>query len=69
MKIVAARELMTIVFEFLLSIVVLVGGGYLLTTGSNTEIASSMITAVITFWFVRRQNEANQKASKKDDTE
>lgn len=48
---------MSLILEFWISIVVLIGGGFLMYSGKSTELAISAITAVITFWFSRRQAE------------
>lgn len=53
---------MVILLEFIISIVVLLGGGFLLYTGHSPEVAVSAITAVITFWFARRSAEAQARA-------
>lgn len=55
------RELVSITAEFLISLVVLVGGGVLLYTGSNTEIASAAISTVLVYWFTSRQNDKHVK--------
>jgi hypothetical protein len=55
--------MVVIVLEFVISLVVLLGGGFLLYTGHSPEVAISAITAVITFWFARRSAEAQARAA------
>jgi hypothetical protein len=58
------REVFVLVFEFILSIVVLIGSGFLLLKGVAPELAAGAVTSVITFWFMRRANDAaNQNKS------
>lgn len=57
------REVMSIVFEFILSVIILIGGGYMVFTGQGTELGVSAVTAVITFWFTRRQAEQLMKTN------
>jgi low affinity Fe/Cu permease len=40
-------------YRFIISIVILAGGGMLLFYDKASEIAIAAITAVITFWFTR----------------
>lgn len=63
MNIREVKELVSITSEFFISLVVLLGGGWLLYTGKSPEMASSAITAVITFWFIRRQSEQQTKST------
>lgn len=55
--------------EWSLSIIVLLGGGFLIYKGVGNELAVSAITFVITFWFTRRQSEQTAAMLKnKDET-
>lgn len=54
-------------FEFIISLVVLIGGGYMVAMGTGTELGVSAVTAVITFWFSRRQVEQLTKSNNVSD--
>ncbi|MCL6443356.1 MAG: hypothetical protein K6T83_07860 [Alicyclobacillus sp.] len=54
------REVVALLFEFVLSLVIIVGGGFLLYTGHATDIAIAAIMTVIPFWFTRRSQEQQQ---------
>lgn len=51
----------TIVLEWALSVIILLGGGYMLFQGKSEEFVISALTLVITFWFNRRQSEQNER--------
>jgi len=55
------KDVTVIVLEFILSIIVLLIGGFLVYSGKGTELGVAMVTAVITFWFQRRQSESAQR--------
>lgn len=48
------KEVLDMIFEFVLSLVVILGGGYLLYLGKATDVVISLVSVVITFWFSRR---------------
>ena len=45
-------------FEFLLSMFILAGGGFLLYRGIASELASGVITLIVGYWFTKRSNES-----------
>ena len=45
-------------FEFLLSVFIIAGAGFLLYLGIATELASGVITLIVSFWFQKRSNES-----------
>jgi len=45
-------------FEFVLSLVLIVGGGYLLMIKIAPELASGIISSVVVFWFTKRSNDS-----------
>ncbi len=45
------RELVVIVFEFVLTLVVIVGGGFMISKGIAPEFMIGIITTVVMFWF------------------
>lgn len=53
--------MVALVGEFIISLVVLLGGGFLLYSGHSPEVAVSGIATVIAFWFARRSAEASTK--------
>jgi len=52
------REVIQDMYEFVLSLLLIVGGGYLLVCGVATELVSGVIGIVITYWFQKRSNES-----------
>lgn len=55
---VARRDVIALLFEFIITLVILVGGGFLVYHGGQgVDIAVAGITAAITFWFQRRTTE------------
>lgn len=61
-----SREVLSLVFEFVITLVVLIGGGFLVYKGTATEIAVAAISTVIAFWFGNRIRE--QKTSQNNNT-
>lgn len=59
------KEGLSLVFEFVLSMTVLVGGGYLAAQGIAPELASTAIGIVLAYWFSRRQSEHDGKKEDK----
>lgn len=59
------REVLSLSYEFIISLVVLVGGGFMVYSEHGVEVGVSSVTAVITFWFARRQQEQNQAQNQK----
>jgi len=55
------REVMSLVFEFLISVMVLGGGGFLVYYDKAPELAAASIGAVIAYWFSNRQAEKQAK--------
>ena len=53
-----AREVLDLLFEFLLSLCLYIGAGFLLYKGIASELASGVIGIVTTFWFNKRSNES-----------
>lgn len=51
------KDVIFVLFEAIITIIVLLGGGFLIYSGKGTEIAIGGITLVLTFWFNRRQNQ------------
>jgi hypothetical protein len=52
------REVIQDMYEFVLSLLLIVGGGYMLMHGVATELVSGVIGIVITYWFQKRSNES-----------
>ncbi len=52
------REVMELLFEFLLSMFIIAGSGFLIYKGIASELASGVITLVTGFWFTKRANES-----------
>lgn len=50
--------MLVLVQEFVLSLVIIMGGGFLLYVNRAPDIAITAITAVIAFWFTRRITES-----------
>jgi len=50
------REVLDVMFEFLLSMLLIVGSGYLLCIGVASELASGVVTLVVGYWFTSRSN-------------
>ena len=44
-------------YEFALSFVILLGGGFLLLNGIAVEFASGLMSLVVGFWFQKRSSE------------
>jgi hypothetical protein len=63
-----SREVMALVFEFVLSLVVSVGGGLLIYTNHDVTFAISAIDLVLSFWFIRRTTESLKAAKTGGDT-
>lgn len=51
------REVLSLSYEFLLSLLIIGGGGYMMFEGKETALVSAIIGSVVTFWFSRRQTE------------
>jgi len=55
-------EVIELIFEFLISVLVIGGGGLLMLFGKgNSEFITSMMALVIYFWFQSRSNSATVK--------
>lgn len=53
---ITTREVLDLILEFLLSVIIIVGGGYLITKAIAPEFATSIIALVVGFWFTSRSN-------------
>lgn len=54
----STREVIDLLFEFLLSMFILGGFGFLLYKGIASELASGVITLVVGYWFQKRSSES-----------
>jgi len=54
----ATREVLDLLFEFLLSMFLIGGAGFLIFQGVASELASGVITLVTGYWFQKRSNES-----------
>jgi len=50
----ALKEVLDLTYEFILSLVAICGGGFLLYQGRATDVVISLMSVIITFWFSRR---------------
>jgi len=50
------KESMDALFGFILSVLLIAGGGFLLVLKVAPELASGVITLVVGFWFTQRSN-------------
>lgn len=60
MKIESYKELIPLLLEFIISVIVIVGGGFLLVYNVAPEFAIASITTIIMFWFNQRDKEKQQ---------
>ena len=52
------REVLDLIFEFLLSMFILAGAGFLIYRGIASELGSGVITLIVGYWFTKRSNES-----------
>jgi len=52
------REVLDLLFEFLLSLMLIGGSGFLIFNGVASELASGVVTLVTGYWFQKRSNES-----------
>ncbi len=64
------KAVITLVFEFILTLVILIGGGFMLYFGadkSSAALAGSAIGMVLNYWFLQRDRERqSKKAAQKE---
>jgi ABC-type uncharacterized transport system permease subunit len=56
-----SREVIDMIFEFVLSILIILVAAFLIYSGVVVDFSCGLITLVTTFWFVKRSNEATVK--------
>jgi hypothetical protein len=50
------REVLDLLFEFILSMVIIIGAGFLIYKAIAPEFCTGLITLVVGYWFTNRSN-------------